>query len=870
MKSFCDMLLSAMKEFGDNNMLYYKRENGNVELFTGNEFCKRIQRAEELFVKLGLSKGDRILISSPTSPYYLFAFLGAVKAGIVPMLIDYSITKEEYSALLELGEVKTIVTIGSQLPKIPQEYYEMVPIIEIVDDVTLYDKSIEQVSSSLPKTTEVHEEVAFILFSSGTTSKMKGVEMTFVSQTLMFEQLFPKIGVVERKTHVLLVLPLFHVAGLAAAFAAIYSRSKLYMVENVNPIKISNVFIEFNPTFVVLVPKIYEAFMNKVEQKIAEKPKIAGIINNKLINLSLLVRKKYNINLGKYVFASIRKQMFGKNMMNLMSGGTALNPKVLNYFNALGYDIINVYATTETNVGVISTELGKYDSIPTGKVTGEIINVKLINIDPDGIGELVVKSPCLFRSYFKDQEATNEAFTEDGYFKTGDLAISLGEDRYKITGRRKEAILLQNGEKISPEAIEEVYTKLKVLKNLNFAVCGVQYSNETEYDTVVMFIEGDILPKEQAKIRQYLMFENGSIPSNYRVSKLLFIDKLPKTSVGKVRRFDLKQIAIDSEKGKKEIVSAEKCVDDLSGMEGKVKKSIRKCSTINLEYLDILPEMNLYNNLAYDSLSMFQLCLSLEETFGKDYSAFFSADTTVQDVYNMIDGKESTKVELEYDYDAREYPILKNKFDTNFLKFIEKIFIKTYKISYIGKENIPLNTPVIFCPNHISELDPILVLSAFNEKEKEKIYCFCWDKFTATKLKRYFLRLVNGLPIDRRSIGNATNTLRFGTEFIRQGKSLVIFPEGTRTYDGNLANFQNGAALLAKNNDIPIVPVTLIGVYDAYSKARKGLHFRKNGKRIKIKVIFSKPIYGTDESACSVINSVKDTISKNLYIQTNK
>jgi len=551
-------------------------------------------------------------------------------------------------------------------------------------------------------------------------------------------------------------------------------------------------------------------------------------------------------------------------MTNLMSGGTALNPKVMDYFTALGYEMINVYATTETNVGVISTELGKYDSDPTGIIMGDIIDVKLINVDSDRVGELVVKSPCLFRGYFKDQETTQEAFTEDGYFKTGDLAISLDEDRYKIIGRRKEAILLQNGEKISPEAIEEVYTKLTVLKNLNFAVCGVQYSNDIEYDTVVMFIEGNILPKDQANIRQYLMFENGSIPFNYRVSKILFIDILPKTGVGKIKRFVLKQIAIDSEKKKKGNTEIEKYVDDLSVMEGKVRNCIRKCSTINLDQLDILPNMNLYNNLGYDSLSMFQLCLLLEEEFGKDYSVYFTADTTVEDIFNMINGKEGAKVQLEYDYDAREYPISKNKFDIKFLKFIENIFIKTYKISYIGKNNIPLNTPVVFCPNHISELDPMLVLSAFNEREKEKIYCFCWDKFTKTKLKRYFLRLVNGLPIDRRSIGNASNTLRLGTELIRQGKSLVIFPEGTRTYDGNLATFQNGAALLAKNNKIPIVPVTLIGVFDAYSKARKGLHFSRDGKRIKIKILFSKPVYGADETVDNMINHVKNKISSNL------
>lgn len=869
MNNFCNMLLSSMKGYGDNNLLYYKRDNGNVEVFSGNEFYRRVKKVSDMYYNLGLRKGDRILISSPTSPYYLFSFLGAVKIGVVPMLIDYSITKEEYASVLELGEVKTIITVSSQLSKIPQEYYEVGAVIEIDDDVRLNTNSRNHINEELPETTEIHDDVAFILFSSGTTSKMKGIEMTFISQELIFTKLFSNMGAVENKTHLLAVLPLFHVAGLMSTFTAVYYKSRVYMVENVNAIKIIGMFKEFNPTYVVLIPKIYEAFMDRAQSKIAEKSKFIFKVSDKLMNLCLYLRKKYKINLGKYIFSSIRNQMFGKNMTNLMSGGTALNPKVMDYFTALGYDMINVYATTETNVGVLSTELGKFDSNSTGKITGDIIDVKLVNINSDGIGELVVKSPCLFRGYFKDQETTKDAFTEDGYFKTGDLAISLGEDSYKIQGRRKESILLQNGEKVSPEAIEDIYTKLKILENINFAVCGVQFSKEAEYDMVVMFIEGGISPKEQINIRQNLMFENGSIPSNYRISKLFFVDELPKTGVGKIKRFALKQVALNLENGSNEIIEERKTVDDLSTIEGKVKNCIRICASNNLEQVDILPRMNLYNNLGYDSLSMFQLCLSLEEVFGKDYSANFSADTTVGDIFNMINGKASTKVELEYDYDAREYPIPKNKFDVNFLSTVENWFIKTYKINYIGKNNIPKNTPVIFCPNHISELDPMLVLSAFSKSEKENIYCFCWDKFTKTKLKRYFIRLINGLPIDRRAIGNSANTLRLGTEFIENGKSLVVFPEGTRTFDGELAVFQNGAALLAQNNKIPIIPVTLVGVWDAYSKSKKGLHFRKDGKRIEIKVIFDKPIYGEGESVSNMINRVRDRINNNLIEQTD-
>lgn len=865
-ETFTDIIVESLLDVSDKEAFYYKRDNGDSISLKGGEVVQKIEEAAELFRNLGLKVGDRIVISSPPSPYYFITLLGAVKFGVVPMLIDHAISAHEFEEILHMGEIKTIVTIQSLIYKIPQSYLQSVPVLDILNGVSLSNNSVERVSPNLPPTTNVHPEVAVILFSSGTTSKMKGVEITHQSQILVLKDAVSNFGLVDYKSDVLSVLPFSHVAGLTCILAFAYFKSRIYMVENVNALKIAGMLQQCNPIFIVLIPKIYESFMEKIEREINGKGKLISSTIHKLMDFSLVMRRKYNINIGKKLFPSIRNQVFGKNMTNLLSGGTALNPKTMDFFTALGYDMVNVYASTETNVNMISTDLKHYDSSVTGKVTCDYVKVKILNPDSEGNGELVVKGPCLFYGYFKDEEITKEAYTSDGYFKTGDIAKLTSNGSVIITGRRKEAILLPNGEKVSPERIEAAY--LKVMHGLSYAVCGVQLKKEIEYDTVIMFIEGGFSAKEQAEIKQKLMFDNGSIPENYRVSKVMFIQEIPKTGVGKIKRFGLKDIAlVENEKIVQPKKNIENVMDDDS-QEGRIRRCIRKCSMMDLNQMEILPEMNLYNDLGYDSLSLFQLCISIEEYFKKDFSECFNADTTVQDLYDMVRGCGHTQREFEfgYKYNIHDYPLKKNRFDEKVLKVIEKFFIKTYKITTSGTENIPADTPALFCPNHISEIDPLIVSSVFDEKYKKNLYCITWDKFTATRRTRYFMKLFSSLPIDRRSTGNATSTLKVGTNFIKQGKSLIVFPEGTRTYDGELATFQLGAAHLAKYNNIPIVPVTVIGLFDAYNKSRKFLRFRKDGKRIQIKIIFGNPIYGEDLSAQEFTNKVKEEINNNLHM----
>lgn len=861
--NFAQMIETSLLELGSKEAIHYKLENGKEMSFSGNDVLDQINQTAELLLNLGLKKGDRVLIASKVSPYYFISIIGAVKAGIVPMLVDHAVSSSELQEMMELGEVKSVLGMDFFIKKIPEQYLNLIPTIDITYGVRLSDNSVNKVSDELPPTTNVHPEVALLLFSSGTTSKRKGVEITHIAEVLTLKDVARNINITDYHSPMLAVLPFSHIAGLSVALGCICYKSTLFMLENVTALKIASAFQEYDLRFAVLIPKIYEGFMNKAVETIKSKNKLASTFLFKCMKTNLFMRKKFGINLFKGVLKPIRKKMFGKNLVYLCSGGTALSKEIMDFYTSLGYTLVNVYASTETSVNMVSTDWKHYDSSVTGKLMNDYVDVKLINTDEKGVGELAVKSPALFYGYFKDEETTRESYTDDGYFKTGDLAVLTPDKHITIVGRRKEAILLPNGEKISPDLVEASYAK--IMGDLQYAVCGVQLTKENEYDTVFMFIEGDFDEKEKADIKQKLFFENGQINENYRISEARFISELPKTSVGKVQRFQLKDIALNNVDNTKTVISDNKgIIKEDDSIEGRVRNCIRECSDLDLSQVAIKNEMNLYNDLGYDSLELYQLSTALEQEFKKDLSDFFTAELTVQDIIDALESQKQKKVELEYTYNVHDYPLkCEPKDEKMFLRF-GKLFRMFYKTEYIGWGNVPKGKSVIFCPNHTSELDPMVLCFGINPTYRNNLFCICWDKFTATKKGRYFMKLLHAIPIDRRSIGNPAATLKIGTEYLKKNKSLVIFPEGTRTYDGSLGTFQNGAACIAQACNVPIIPVTMIGMHDAFSKTRKRYKLFKSGKRIRIKIVFGKPIYGNKLTVNEFTEKVKQEINMTL------
>jgi len=257
------------------------------------------------------------------------------------------------------------------------------------------------------------------------------------------------------------------------------------------------------------------------------------------------MRKQFGINLGANIFKKVRNQVFGNSIRVLLTGGSLCGKSTSAFFLSLGIDMwSDCYASTETNLPITVTGLA--DRFPVGTVGNisryENINIKIHSPDEHGIGEIRVKTNLRMKGYFRDPELTDAAFDEDGYFKTGDLGYIDKKDYLHVTGRIKEAIMLHTGKKVAPSDVDDLYCKL--CPDIPIASCGVPYRDGT-YDEIHLFVEkGELLEKEQQNLKNLIMDFSAETSTIYQISVVHFIDKLPTTSVGKVKRFQLKEIVL--------------------------------------------------------------------------------------------------------------------------------------------------------------------------------------------------------------------------------------------------------------------------------------------------------------------------------------
>ncbi|MDR2586501.1 MAG: acyl--CoA ligase [Prevotellaceae bacterium] len=524
----------------DKTAVTYMLENGDKDLFSFKSLREKSKNLAEKLKGAGLIPGDRVAILSVLSPYCYISYFAFAYAGLTSVIIDPQLPKQEKDRLLENADIRGIITSEAQYEEYTNRFDKDMPVINIKDGC--FYSNIER--SPKNPTSDPDIDAAAILYSSGTTSQAKGVVIGFEQQLKAIFLDLEFVG--TNKIRWLEVYPFFHISGLSSSLAILLNGAEIGLIENVSAVKLQQAFQKYRPNTFALVPKVFEVFEGKIKDAINTKGHFVAGILFALMKLSGFTRKHFNVNIGKKLFRSVNKQVFGGNMIYLGVGGGLSNPKTIEFFYQLGYVWFNMYASTEANVPITSvTYKDKYPVYSSGRVDRfEGINIKIHEPDKDGIGEIRVKTVLIMKGYFRDPELTTAAFDEDGYFKTGDLGYVNKKNELIITGRAKEIIYLHNGEKVSPEDIERYYKE--IIGELPFACAGVLSKNRG-FDITHLFIErNELTANEQKELIDKLVNYSSNTSPLYQVSDIHFIDKLPMTSIGKVKRFQLRDIALSA------------------------------------------------------------------------------------------------------------------------------------------------------------------------------------------------------------------------------------------------------------------------------------------------------------------------------------
>lgn len=773
--------------FYDKTAFIYKGKNISYK--------ELIEKAEFYSAAIDIMPGDRVVIFSENKPEWAYALFGIWRRGGIAVPIDHMASEDEVAFIIQDAR-PTYAFVSKEIKdtfaKAVKRYRYKVEVIDIEDFIPFQD----------PKEpiTNISEDIALLLYTSGTTGQPKGVMLTFGNLQSNVEAIV-KENIASSKDVTIALLPFHHAYPLMVSLLVpIYLGATIIFSESLSSSSLINLIVANKVTALIGVPKLYKILHDRIFGEINNIP-----VAKKLFSFVEFVGSP---KLGKIIFKKVHKS-FGGSLRYFISGGAKLDPSVAYNLYMLGFDVLEGYGLTETSPIVSFNVPG---SIKIGSVGKPIPGVE-VKIAEDG--EVLVKGKNVMKGYWQRPDLTSEAI-KDGWFYTGDIGY-LDEDGYLyIVGRKKELIVLENGKKVVPEEIENlIISKSDIVKEV-----AVIEQNGHLHAIIVPNFE---LVKEKGilNLKEYITWEvidkvNRELPSYKNITDFsIREEELPKTRLGKIKRFLLKAqdnapLKEQGQAHKKE----EKPIGILTEQEGILLDYLRKYKS------DISPKDHIEIDLGLDSLDKVELLSFLDRTFGiqipeKELSKYLS----VEQLMNLVLDKEAKQAkEVNWrDILSETAPAEILEYKDEVLVYgsylLKQIFRIYFRFQVEGLPNLPKENPFIIASNHASYLDGFLIAASLPKELIKDTYFIGAKEYFEGKVGAIVAKHFHVITVDTQS--SVKETLIKSAAVLKSKKNLVIFPEGARTRNGKLLPFKKGVAILSKELKVPIVPTAIKGSYEA-------------------------------------------------------
>ena len=483
-----------------------------------NEFKRDIYSVASWFVRKGW-QGKHVAIIGSTSYRWVVAFLGITCSANVVIPIDKMLPKEDILNLLKLGDVDMVFLseeFETMMRDIEEDENKVSEVISFSG--TRFREILRTEHTDLPQIDP--DALAEILFTSGTTGVSKGVMLSQRNITSNINDIYRMDYAqnVKKDPVVMSVLPIHHTFELTVDNLGVLYCGATVCIND----KLENIVANlqrFKPSVILVVPTIAEVFYKKVMESISTGKNKRKIAFAKKVNKIL---KFFKIDARRKLYKKLLTK-FGGDLTNVIVGGAALRPEIANAFDEFGINMYQGYGLTEC-APLISANYPKANKVGSVGMPVTYMDVKIDN------GEIVVKGSGVMLGYYKNEEATAEAMTSDGYLRTGDLGHFDDEGYLYITGRSKNLIILDNGKNIYPEEIEAQFSTIEGVKDVlvydgKGKLCAAVQPTDINDHTLVNGI--------RAKMKEI----NANLPSYKRVVSIAFISRdFPKTTTLKIKR----------------------------------------------------------------------------------------------------------------------------------------------------------------------------------------------------------------------------------------------------------------------------------------------------------------------------------------------
>ena len=500
-QTLAEIFLQAREKRRRDDALNYKRD-GRWQKISTDEMVERAERIALGLFSLGMRKGDRAAILAPNSPEWTLTDAGCQFAGIIDVPIYTTVAAASVEYILNDSGARVLFLQNKKdferLEETLAGCGELEKVIFFDEEKTDADNlltlaELERLGESLknekPGLIEeltravAPDEVATLIYTSGTTGEPKGVMLShqnIISNVIDAGENFT----FSEKDVPLSVLPLSHVFERSAMYLYIFNGMSVHYAESID--KVADNLGEVRPTIFVGVPRIFEKVYAKAKLKSVQ----AGGLREKIFDWAIKAAKQYALLVeqnkeiprllaikhgiaDKLVFSKMR-QFFGGRLRSCITGGAALSDEIYLIFNGAGISIMQGYGLTETSP-VVSSNNPLNNRL--GTVGKPLRNIE-VRIAEDG--EIEVKGPGVMLGYYNKPEATSRAFTEDGFFKTGDIGEIDSDGFLKITDRKKELFKTSGGKYIAPSPIEQL------IKTSRFVSQVVLVGNERKFPAALI------------------------------------------------------------------------------------------------------------------------------------------------------------------------------------------------------------------------------------------------------------------------------------------------------------------------------------------------------------------------------------------------
>jgi long-chain acyl-CoA synthetase len=795
MNTLTDMLERSASEYSDRTAVTMRLGVRTIK-YNYERLEERAHAYARFMRDQHVGKGDRVVIWAANQPDWVAAMFGSYLNGSVVVPLDVRSSREFVERVISQTE-PAIAFAGKAQADVLRELEIPTHVLESMN-LPLNGKVIPEPVGA--------DDLAEVIFTSGTTGDPKGVMLThgnIVTNVRAGIAVIP----IGRDTRMLSLLPLSHMfEQVGGCFAPIYVGAAVCYPSSRQPASLSRTMQEWKPTFIMGVPQVLSLLMAGIEREATARGRMGLLKRLRKVATPLPEKAR------RKLFRSVLTR-FGGKLDFIASGGAAIDPEVQVKWEQMGIAVVEGYGATECAPIVTINPRDDRRIRSVGKpLPGQQVRVA-------GDGEVLTRGPNVFKGYWKNEGATAGVF-EGEWYRTGDLGY-IDDGYLYLKGRKKDLIVLSDGQNVYPEDIEEVLRHQPGITDA--VVLGVPEGSDIRLHAVLLESEAGVgaaaLRNANAKLddRQQL-FRWSAWPD----------EDFPRTHTLKVKRNLVLEYITDKQHAGPTV--AQLATDDLLL---KLVASVAKGDT------PVSEQATLGLDLGLDSLGRVELLSAIEDEMGVYVDdTEVGPQTTVAQLRAMVDrGERKVKV--------RKFPTWPRRRPVRWLRralmsgLVFPLLRVGYSVEVRGREHFrELKQPALIISNHNMHLDQSMLLRSMPHgfRQRVAIAAAASDIF-GNRLRGFGASLLgNAFPFAKEGSG-VRESLEYVARMLDDGWNVLIFPEGKLTVIGPMQSFKSGTGLLAVETGAPVLPMRIDVVRPGFYEGKWLPH-----PRARVRVNIGAPI----------------------------